>query len=94
MAKYKIAINAKTGEPFYKDRARTRPFYVRTDLIKSMEPIDCRSEVGITIGLIDGIISAARILARRDLTDPNIVEALKDIRADEDVHRIVGSAKE
>lgn len=51
--------------------------------------IDCRSETGITIGLIDAIISVARILARRDMNDPDIVEALKDIRSDEDVRKIL-----
>lgn len=50
---------------------------------------DCRSEVGITVGLIDGIIAIARVLAQRDLSDPATIEALKDIRADEDVRKIV-----
>lgn len=51
--------------------------------------IDCRSEEGITIGLIDSIISICRILARRDLeqTD-NIKEALIDLAHDEDVHKV------
>ena len=46
---------------------------------------DCRSEDGITVGLIDGVISVARVLRGRDLTVPAVVEALADLRADEDV---------
>jgi len=51
--------------------------------------VDCRSEVGITVGLIDAIISCARVIARRDLTAPAVVKALKDIRSDEDVRMIL-----
>jgi hypothetical protein len=31
---------------------------------------DCRSEVGVTVGLIDALISLARVLATRDLSAP------------------------
>ena len=51
--------------------------------------IDCRSEVGVTIGLIDMMITAARVLASRDLSDANVIEALKDIRSDEDVRVVL-----
>ena len=49
------------------------------------EPGSCRSDEGVTVGLIDGIISIARVLARRDLTPPIVVEALADLREDEDL---------
>ncbi|TCU34122.1 hypothetical protein [Rhizobium azibense] len=49
------------------------------------EPIDCRSDIGITMGMIDGIIASARVLSQRDLSHQAIQEALKDIRSDEDV---------
>lgn len=45
---------------------------------------DCRDEVGITVGLIDGVISIMRILVTRDLTDPEVQQALQDLRDDED----------
>lgn len=45
---------------------------------------DCRDEVGITVGLIDGVISIMRILVTRDLSDPEVKEALQDLRDDED----------
>lgn len=49
------------------------------------DPHDCRSESGITIGLIDGMIAIARVLAKRDLSQPGIAEALQDLQADEDI---------
>jgi len=48
-------------------------------------PLDCRTPAGVTVGLIDGIIAMARVLRQRDLSAPDVVEALKDIRQDEDV---------
>lgn len=48
-------------------------------------PGDCRSATGNTIGLIDGIIAMAHILVHRDLSDQAIVDALTDLREDEDV---------
>lgn len=54
---------------------------------------DCRSEDGITVGLIDALISIARVLAPRDLQDPAVQEALKDLAQDEDIARIVRAAK-
>ena len=47
---------------------------------------DCRSQEGITIGLIDSLISIARVLVNRDLRkNPNIKEALLDLQGDEDI---------
>lgn len=46
---------------------------------------DCRSPVGVTVGLIDAIISMARVLRDRDLNAPEIQEALKDLQSDNDV---------
>ena len=46
---------------------------------------DCRSEEGITVGLVDAIISICRILAQRDLSLPAVKEALIDLATDEDV---------
>lgn len=50
---------------------------------------DCRTEIGKTVGLIDALISIARILAQRDLSAPETQEALKDLRGDEDIHALV-----
>jgi hypothetical protein len=49
------------------------------------ETIDCRSEAGVTIGLIDAIISIARIVAKRDLKNPGVEEALLDFLDDNDL---------
>lgn len=63
--------------------------------------VDCRSEEGITIGLIDAIISIARVLSPRlDSLALHKVEgkpgrqldvineSLADLAADEDVHNV------
>lgn len=57
----------------------------------STKIIDCRSEEGITIGLIDSVITICRILgpriSDRDKIDtPGILEALKDLGTDEDFY--------
>jgi len=54
---------------------------------------DCRSEEGITVGLVDSIISIARVLAKRDFTPTAVVESLKDLADDEDVKSILETAK-
>lgn len=51
--------------------------------------IDCRSPEGITVGLIDALISISRILANRDLTPPGVQEALKDLAEDEDIAKVL-----
>jgi hypothetical protein len=65
------------------------------------EPSDCRSDEGIIIGLIDGIIAASRVVARHlrehDVTiaahrthHRDLIDALADIRRDEDVALVAG----
>ncbi len=53
-------------------------------------PLDCRSDEGVTVSLIDGVIATARVLRGRDLNHPAITEALADIREDEDVAWLTG----
>ena len=51
---------------------------------------DCRTETGVTVGLIDSLISIARVLKLRiDTDDKEVKEALKDLRADEDLKKIL-----
>lgn len=59
--------------------------------MKSMEIVssDCRTVEGITIGLIDSIITISRILAKRDLESENIKSALRDLCSDEDLKYIL-----
>jgi len=60
-----------------------------TDWIKAQlansTTTDCRGETGITVGLVDAIITMSRLLMQRDLSAPEIQEALKDLRQDEDL---------
>ena len=53
---------------------------------------DCRTDVGVTVGLIDGMIAMARVLANRDLTSKAVTEALKDLRSDEDIALVLGGS--
>ena len=52
---------------------------------------DCRSEEGITVGLIDAVISVCRILRDRDFSSPAVSEALEDLRSDEDFLSLAGN---
>lgn len=55
---------------------------------------DCRSEVGITVGLIDGLIAIGRILRQRELSHPEVAEALKDLAGDEDIDFLLAIGKQ
>lgn len=48
----------------------------------------CRSEEGITVGLVDAIIAINRVLAERDLSTANVQEALADLLEDPDLQTI------
>jgi len=52
------------------------------------EQVDCKSEEGITIGLIDSLIYICKVLSKRDMTHPQIKEALEDIQNDKDCAKI------
>lgn len=52
------------------------------------DAIDCRSEEGITVGLIDALISIARIAAHRDLASLAVEQALLDFNNDEDLLKL------
>lgn len=47
-------------------------------------PTDCRTEEGVTVGLIDAIITLFRVLRKRDLSGIETMEALRDLAQDED----------
>jgi hypothetical protein len=53
-----------------------------------MTNTDCRSDDGITVGLIDSIITACRVLRKRDFAPLPVQEALKDLAADGDFARL------
>lgn len=60
-----------------------------------MKTIDCRSEEGVLIGLIDSIISISRIVGPmiekmgRDELTQGVHDAMKDLTTDEDVWKIL-----
>lgn len=55
------------------------------------EPLSCRSEEGITVGLVDALVSIHRVLAVRDLSPQEVQEGLADLFEDPD-HRTIRSA--
>lgn len=59
---------------------------------EARETTDCRSEEGITVSLIDSIISVSRVVKQRLImlkSTPAIEEALKDLTSDEDLKSIL-----
>lgn len=48
-------------------------------------PLDCRSTDGVTVGLIDAIITTARVLRDRPCRGVPVREALADLAQDEDM---------
>lgn len=51
--------------------------------------IDCRSEEGLTIGLIDSILTAASLLVSREMQDPAIREAIEDLRQSPELRELL-----
>jgi hypothetical protein len=48
----------------------------------------CRSEEGITVGLVDAVIGILRVLAPRDLSPKPVQEALADLFEDPDLRTV------
>jgi hypothetical protein len=53
---------------------------------------DCRTPEGVTVGLIDSLITTARVLAGRDMTGPGARAALADLAGDEDLAAVLLAA--
>lgn len=66
---------------------------IETDAEIVSEPIECKSEDGITIGLIDAILSILKVLAIRDLSPKSVKEALLDLADDTNLQNILKSFK-
>lgn len=52
---------------------------------------DCRSEEGITVSLVDAMISILRVLAPRNLSTTNVQEALADLTQDPDLRTVLAA---
>lgn len=52
------------------------------------ETQSCRSEEGITVGLVDALIGIMRVLAPRDLRPTSVQEALADLLEDSDFRTV------
>lgn len=50
---------------------------------------DCRTEVGITVGIIDSIINGFRLLRNRTTVEVPVQQALLDLHSDEDVRHVI-----
>lgn len=55
-----------------------------TDLKEKEIDTNCREEIGITVGMIDGLIAQIRVLRDRDIDNEEVREVLKDLGDDED----------
>jgi hypothetical protein len=57
---------------------------------RRLSTLDCRSEEGITVGLIDALISISRVLRPRleEVRGTHVREALKDLAGDDDFQYI------
>lgn len=61
--------------------------YLKRDPPLPIGPVECDTTVGVTVGLIDGMLSISRILAPRlgmscgEQENPEVVKALIDLRA-------------
>lgn len=65
----------------------------------SKETVDCRSQVGLTIGLIDSLMSISgsivdRLMLPYGLSDHKLIEeALSDLKSDPNLKRLLATAK-
>lgn len=50
---------------------------------------DCRTDDGITVSLIDAIITQCRVLKNRNLDSIEVKEAIQDLKNDEDLQFIL-----
>lgn len=53
---------------------------------------DCRSEDGVTVGILDSIITMCRLYKGREVT-PAVREALRDLATDEDFAKLLNDIK-
>ncbi|HEY3630785.1 MAG TPA: hypothetical protein VGL21_07785 [Jatrophihabitantaceae bacterium] len=51
--------------------------------------VDCRTDEGVTVGLLDAVITLARVLRGRPIGTEAERAALADLREDEDVRALV-----
>ena len=58
------------------------------------DTISCRSEEGITVGIIDSIITSLRLFKDRNLSAESIQEALLDIGDDPDFNEFLNAIEE
>lgn len=79
-------------EEFVAEHKRQNPHLYRDPSTPSIteEVVDCSSDAGITIGLIDGMIAMARIVASRDWSHHAVREALADFKQDATMRTLMG----
>lgn len=85
----RVQVEAWVGK--YVAAPRTAPEAVGGRQEESGEVRECRSEDGVTEGLVDAIIGIHRVLALRDLSSPAVQGALSDMFVDPDFAVIEGA---
>jgi hypothetical protein len=53
---------------------------------------DCRTEEGVTVGVVDAINVTVRLLSIRDLSSREVQEALKDLCSDDALATVLAAA--
>lgn len=53
------------------------------------QPEECDSETGLTVGLIDSLLSIASVIVSRDLSPSLVWEAMKDLRSSDNMLRLM-----
>ena len=81
--KYRVKLQ-DSGECDYFDADRLE-FVSRPEPTEDAAPESCRSEEGVTTGLIDAMISILRVLSVRDMRAKAAQEALADLCEDPDL---------
>lgn len=83
---FRAAIKARKAGPY----GEADMLQLGKDVVQPNEThTDCRSEEGVTVGLIDAIITVCNLLAQRNLTGVPVQEALKDLHADQCVNYVL-----
>ena len=57
--------------------------------LSNAETVDCKTDAGITVGLIAALLSISAVLVKRDLAEPSVIAALLDLRDDSDLEYII-----
>jgi hypothetical protein len=62
-------------------------------LLEGKIDADCRDAIGVTVGLLDGLIAQIRVIRERDTENKDVTEVFKDLADDEDFDWLIAQVK-